>query len=170
MATKKNKFPKMNYELLSLNYCCGIGEVGRFREQEDGYDWGNWGNGFTSKQVKAEKLYKTKEEQAEACYADIVQKTGSGDNFGDDFFSQLIITLVSSYGSDQGGHKKDSHQWQEMEDILLREGWTIWSVFVNPNHGNEVTVYGKYFPDRITHPDDMMEEDEDETEEAREPF
>jgi hypothetical protein len=157
MATKKSKgkFAKMEFGLCSLNYCCGIGEVGSFREEESRYEW--WPK---EKNVPAEKPYATKEEQAEACYAEIVQKTGSGDNWGDDFFSQLVITLVSSYGSDQGVHKKDSHQWPEMEDILLREGWTIWSVFINPNHGNEVTVYGKYFPDRIKHPDDEDNDDD----------
>jgi hypothetical protein len=161
MATKKSKgkFAKMDYSLCSLNFCCGIGEVGSFREEEDHRDWGDWRN-HRPKMIIAEKLFATKEEQAQACYDDIVKRTGSGDNFGDDFFSQLLITLVSSYGSDQGSHKKDSHQWPEMEDILLREGWTIWSVFINPNHGNEVTVYGKYFPDRIKHPDDEDNDDD----------
>jgi hypothetical protein len=156
MATKikeKLLYPEKTFEVSQLNCCCGIGEVGFFHDEEDRYEW-RW-NGQRELIEKAKKKYATKEQQAEACYRQILAKTCEG-GYDGQYYSQLLVSLVSSYGPDNS-QEEGSAQFPELEEILLREGWTIYSVFINPNHGNEVTLYGKYFPDRTKHPDDEEE-------------
>jgi hypothetical protein len=157
MATKikeKLLYPEKEFQVAQLNFCCGIGEVGSFQDEEDRYDW-NW-NGPRQLISKAKKKYATREQQAEACYQEILSETCTG-GYDGEYYSQLLISLVSNYGPDSDQEKRGTAQYPELEEILLREGWTIYSVFINPNHGNEVTLYGKYFPDRTKHPDDEEE-------------
>jgi hypothetical protein len=122
-----------------------------FRDKEPYYDY------FSGKREEVKPKYATREEQAEACYKDFLKETNGGGDYGDDFYSQLLVSVVSSYGPENAPEKVGTAQYPELEEILLREGWTIYSVFINPNHGNEVTLYGKYFPDRTKHPDDEEE-------------
>jgi hypothetical protein len=148
MATKSKKkllYPEKTFEVYQLNCCCGIGEVGMFRDKEPYYDY------FSGKREEVKPKYATREEQAEACYREFVEETKNGDDWVDGQYSQVLVSLVSSYGPDNS-HEEGTAQFPELEEILLREGWTIYSVFINPNHGNEVTLYGKYFPDRTKHP------------------
>lgn len=167
MATKKTKvieekskkqFPRLSFYVEQLPGCCGIGVVSNIKDEEGGWN---------SRSYRAEppkKIHETKEEQAEALYKEIVERTKSG-GWDGDFYSQVLISLVSNYDRSFSPGRAGQHQNQELQDILLREGWTIYSVFINPNHGNEVTLYGKYFSDRTVHPDDLEEEEEDHDEE-----
>lgn len=145
------KYAKMMFEVDEMPGCCGIGIAYHFNARENGYyDW------YSRSTKKPDLLFTTKKQQAEDCYKDILNKT--------DDYTQVLVSLVSSYHKGNG-KPEGSHQWPELEEVLLREGWTIFSVFINPNHGNEVTLYGKYFPerDRETDEDDLLEP-EDETE------
>jgi hypothetical protein len=155
MATKKpsnprKKYRKVDFAVDQMPGCCGIGVVFEFQES-GGWDYTGW--------RKAKSIFITKEEQAEELYKRILEETwGSKARYGENnSYSQLMISLVSNYAD----NRDNKHQFPELEELLLKEGWTIYSVFINPNHGNEVTLYGKYFPERNKHPDDEEEENED---------
>jgi hypothetical protein len=154
MATKKpseprKKYRKVLFDVDQMPGCCGIAVVFSFEEVGE-YTYHGWEATRKRNQVE----FVTKEEQAEELYKRILEETwGKKARYGD-HYSQLMISLVSNYAD-----KRDNkHQFPELEDVLLKEGWTIYSVFINPNHGNEVTLYGKYFPERNKHPDDEEEE------------
>lgn len=132
-AKPRKIYPKKKFCVGQLGWCCGVGVIGGFDDDTGYYDW------------VAPKLYTTREEQAEGCYKDILEGTTKED--GDGYYVQLLLTLVSSYGPGNG-KTTGSAQFPELEEILIREGWTIASVFINPRHGNEVTMYTKYFPER----------------------
>jgi hypothetical protein len=158
MATKKSEekekklFPKKQFYVAQLPGCCGIGVISDIQDSEGTWDFSR---GSYGRMRPAKKEFFTKEEQAEAVYKEMVERTASdGWGIGDGFYSQLLISLVSNYDRDFNERLAGQHQFPELQDILLREGWTIYSVFVNPNHKNEVTLYGKYFPERDKHPDD----------------
>jgi hypothetical protein len=156
MATKKpsnprKKYRKVNFEIEQMAGCCGIGVVFSFQEKDEfEYVYHGW----NSVREETPLEFVTKEEQAEELYKRILEETwGKKARYGDGY-SQLMISLVSNYAD-----KRDNkHQFPELEELLIKEGWTIYSVFINPNHGNEVTLYGKYFPERNKHPDDEEEE------------
>jgi hypothetical protein len=143
--TGTKKYPEIHFGIDELPYCCGIGVPCGFNE-DVGYTGYWWGGEST----KPKKLYKTREEQAEALYKNILSENGLSDQY-----PYLIISLVSNYSS---GDKKGTAQLPELQDILIREEWTINQVFINPNHGNEITVFSKYFPE-------FEDEEEDEDEE-----
>jgi hypothetical protein len=155
MATKKpseprKKYRKVGFEIEQMPGCCGIGVVFSFEETPDTeYVYSGW----KATPVPVKPDFVTKEEQAEELYKRILEETwGPKARYGG-HYSQLMISLVSNYAD-----KRDNkQQFPELEDVLLKEGWTIYSVFINPNHGNEVTLYGKYFPERNKHPDDEDE-------------
>ena len=138
-AKPRKVYPKKNISVGQLGWCCGVGEIGGFEDETGYYDW------YSRKRSPVEKLYVTREEQAEACYKEILERTAKED--GDGYYTQLLLTLVSSYGPGNG-RTEGSAQFPELEEILIREGWTVASVFINPRHGNEVTMYTKYFPER----------------------
>lgn len=138
-AKPRKVYPKKIFCVGQLGWCCGVGEIGGFEDEARYYSW------FDTRRSLAKKLYFTREEQAEACYKDILERTTKED--GDGYYVQLLLTLVSSYGP-ENGKTAGSAQFPELEEILIREGWTIASVFINPSHGNEVTMYTKYFPER----------------------
>lgn len=148
MATKKlskprKKYRKILFEVDQLPGCCGIGAICQFEEED------MWEYSFRDWQSRAKRpaLFATKQEQAEELYQRILHETwGPSARYGDGY-SQLMISLVSNYAKD------GAHQQPELEQVLLKEGWTVYSVFINPNHGNEVTLYGKYFPERDKHPE-----------------
>jgi hypothetical protein len=164
MATKsktKNKEPSLfeiEFSVYQLEHCCGIGEVGGFRELSGGPQW--WGG------PADEPKFHTKKEQVDDLYKRIVEETWSARK--DQYYSCLLITLISCYeaaktkNSITPAHKKAGDaQFPELEEKLLEEGWIISQVFINPNHGNEVTMYTKYFPDRDKDPyEDEYDEDE----------
>lgn len=143
MTKNSEGFHEVNFYVDQMPGCCGIGVVFNF-EEDSGHEW-DW---RSSRQVNKKPEYKTKKEQVDALYKNILGDTG---NPSGDYFTTLMITLVSSYAKD------GSHQFKELEDKLLEEGWTINQVFINPNHGNEVTVYSKYFPERDMHPKELAE-------------
>jgi hypothetical protein len=158
MATKKpsnprKKYRKVSFEIEQMAGCCGIGVVFSFEEgTHTEYTYSGWNTVCVP--VKPE--FVTKEEQAEELYKRILKETwGPGTRYGD-HYSQLMISLVSNYAD----NRDNKQQFPELEELLLKEGWTIYSVFINPNHGNEVTLYGKYFPERNKHPDDEEEDGE----------
>jgi hypothetical protein len=169
MATKngtKKLFKEKTFQLEQLPGCCGVGVISYFKDEEPTYDYSR---GWTPKRTAPRNKYETKEEQAEACYKKFIEQTWDEDDaYDDNAYSYLMITLVSNYDKPMNGFKAGDHQYPEMEEILLREGWNINQVFINPNHGNEVTVYSKYFPerDKLLHDEDgddnWGEDDEDE--------
>lgn len=142
IMAKSKKFPQLTFHVSQLPGCCGIGVVHNFEDAEPQYDW------RTGKQKRLERPFKTKEEQAEGCYKGLLEATC----YPRDHYAQLLIALVSNYE----GIKNEAKQVQrpELQDLLIREGWTIHSVFINPNHGNEVTLFGKYFPERHEVPEE----------------
>jgi hypothetical protein len=157
MATKKpsnprKKYRKVNFEIEQMAGCCGIGVVFSFEEGPDTeYTYSGW----NTVRVPVKPEFVTKEEQAEELYKRILKETwGPEARYGNQY-SQLMISLVSNYAN----NRDNKHQFPELEDLLIKEGWTIYSVFINPNHGNEVTLYGKYFPER-NKPYDEDEDDE----------
>lgn len=147
MTTSK-KLPKLEFSIEQMPGCCGIGVVAHFKEEEGGYDW------RTEKVKRVKRIFETKEEQAEDCYKRILEDTWNESIYGE-HYAQLLISLVSNY---QGKPAGKDIQFPELQDVLIREGWTIHSVFINPNHGNEVTLFGKYFPER----DELPKEDDDD--------
>jgi hypothetical protein len=153
MATKKpsnprKKYRKVDFTVDQMPGCCGIGVVCAFQESGE-WDYTGW------RRKPAKSIFITKEEQAEELYKRILEETwGSKARYGEGY-SQLMISLVSNYAD----NRANKHQFPELEDLLIKEGWTIYSVFINPNHGNEVTLYGKYFPER-NKPYDEDEDDE----------
>jgi hypothetical protein len=153
MATKKpsnprKKYRKVDFTVDQMPGCCGIGVVCEFQESGE-WDYTGW------RRKPAKSIFITKEEQAEELYKRILEETwGSKARYGEGY-SQLMISLVSNYAD----NRANKHQFPELEDLLIKEGWTIYSVFINSNHGNEVTLYGKYFPER-NKPYDEDEDDE----------
>ncbi len=142
--TKKNKakllYPALTFYMEELPGCCGIGVAANIHEEQPHYYY----DGRRVRTTTIKKEHATREEQAEACYKEILKRSAGKDSWSEDgYYSQLLVSLVSNYAE-----KKDTHQNQALEDLLLKEGWSIYSVFINPNHGNEVTLYGKYFPER----------------------
>lgn len=135
--TKKSekKFPEINFRCSASPWCCGVAEVGSFLEEDDGYNW------FTKRATSSEKKYTTRREQAEACYENIIKRTGKT---GDDqqAYAQLLITLVSKYKD------RRTAQFPELAALLKERGWEEYSTFRNPNHGNKVTLYGLRIPQR----------------------
>jgi hypothetical protein len=130
-TTKSNprkKYRRKTFAVDTMPGCCGIGVVRNFCD-EGATEYSYFGRGGKKNPLR----FVTREEQAEACYAQLVQDT---------HYAQLLISLVSFYRDD------NTSQYPELEDVLQREGWTIYSVFINANTGNEVTLYGKYFQDR----------------------
>jgi hypothetical protein len=135
-ASPRKKYTEMQFQVDDAVFCCGIAQVGMFEPTQGVYDYANW------KYKEADKKYATKREQAEACYEQIIERTSpKGPNGA---YAQVLISLVSKYKN----RKKNTHQWPELEDILKEKGWTEHSRFINPNHGNEVVLYGMKFPDR----------------------
>lgn len=159
MATKtevkeKPQFKELNFSVQQFPGCCGIGVISGFRLDEGSH---NWHTGRTS---VAKKKYLTLEEQADACYKKILKET-----WGDwDSYSYLQIALVSHYSDshDNPKEKRGQAQYPELQEKLIAEGWTIQQVFINPNHGNEITVYSKYFPERDKYPMEGNHDDDDD--------
>jgi hypothetical protein len=155
MATKNKpvkKYKDLDFQVEELPGCCGVGIVYYFEEKRGAY---NWQSGRYS---RVTGKHATLEAQAEACYKEILERTWQEGTFGNNY-SYLQIALVSNYVN---GDKVGSAQLPELQEKLLEKGWTINMVFINPNHGNEVTVYSKYFPERNTLPKDDFEELHDE--------
>lgn len=147
MATKtKKKFKKITFGIDEFPYCCGIGVPCGFREDEGGYSWEK------GKYVSARNIYETEEEQAEALYKEMIEHNEQVSQY-----SYLTIALVSNY-KNKGA--EDQGQLPKFQDILIREDWTINQVFINPNHGNELTVFSKYFPE-IRYADENDDDDDD---------
>lgn len=134
-AVKEKKlFADLNYSIDSMEGCCGVGVVHGFEEDIGYYDWNIRGTAYPRKK------YTTRLEQAEACYKKFMKETKLG-GFHDSY-EQLLITLVSKYKNDA-----KPPQFQELQDVLIREGWTIYSVFINHRHGNELTLFGLARPE-----------------------
>lgn len=136
MTTKAEKlYPDINFNVSQSNHCCGIAEVGGFEEDTDGYDW------WARREITAPKKYATREEQADACYKDILRRTDKkGDH--EQAFAQLICSLVTKYKG------KRKPQFPELAKLLKEKGWEEYSTFRNPNHGNTITLYGLRIPQR----------------------
>lgn len=160
MATKnkeKKQFKKLTFHICQLPGCCGIGIISSFDEEQGRYEYLDWRH---DRFVKAKPKFATEEEQAQDAYDRLIadtwwttRKDGSEDY---DDYSCLMISLVSAYSSARPFPSKHPTgvQFPALQDILIREGWQINQVFINPNHGNEVTLFTKYFPDRKTLEDD----------------
>lgn len=145
MATKAGTKEKKTYKELTFYVedfpgCCGIQVVGSFREEGGHYTYPNgmWGGG---KWNPAKNKYVTAEEQAEAVYKKILKETEC---------PCLTVSLVSRWNQTEGKNKEEgTAQLPALHDILIREGWQINQVFINPVHGdNEVTLFTKVFPER----------------------
>jgi hypothetical protein len=156
-AKPRKLYPDLSYQVGNMNGCCGIGVVSNFTDSHGEWDYSDW----NSRYKPAKKKYVTKREQAQACYNAFIDETAKGGRYGDTFYSQLLVSLVSSYGKNNDV-AVGSHQNQDLQDILLENGWVIYSVFINPNHGNEVTLFGKYFPERDKVPSDDEGDDLDD--------
>jgi len=126
MTTSKKRYPKLLSEMAQFPGCCGIGVIYDIRE-DDGENW------WQSTPVKVDRPYKTRLQQAKAWYDTDIK--------GQSEYATLMISLVSAYKG------TNVHQHQHVEELLIKKGWTINSVFINPNHGNEITLYSKYFPE-----------------------
>ena len=141
----KKRYRDIAFEVEALVGCCGIGVVFQFEEMEESN--GYWGS------PAIPLKHATKEAQAKACYKEILEKTEKGNTWGDDKFTTLLISLVSKYKTPRDGQEA---QFPELAALLVKEGWKIDQQFVNPNHGNEVILYSKHFPERINK---FLEED-----------
>lgn len=128
--------------------CCGIGVAYSFREQ-DAVDYRGWGY----KGVEVKPKYSTEQEQAEAAYDDIIN-----DLFMENQYTTGYITLVSKYRDEgprsdpeymKNGDGTLKRQFPALQDLLVAKGWEVNHKFVNPNHGNEVTVFSIHFPHLI---------------------
>lgn len=146
----KATLPKMEYSCGQMGHCCGIAEIGGFEHDTGGYNW------HTGKHYSAKLVHETKEEQAEACYKSFIEETG------EEGYALLLLSLVTKYGKhDYAHHKAGESQWPEMEAILKREKWRVYKRFINPFHGNEVTLYGMYFDDRAKDKRHLDDRDDD---------
>ena len=153
MATKTKKkakklFPKIDFGVQQLPGCCGIGVVGYFEEETGGYDY------RLNRVREAKTGFASAKAQANDCYERILKDTWDGWND----YTYLQISLVSNY---VGGDKPGTAQLPALQQKLIDEGWTINMVFINPNHGNEVTLFSKYFPERLEKPNERQLEEDD---------
>lgn len=120
--------------------CCGIGIFCRFQQApthdlDYETDWRR-----PQKKVNDTK-FDTMEEVAEDLYQRMIKYAEELS-----YYTTYQIALVSHYDT---GPNAGTHQFQELEDILLREEWVITQVFINPNHGNEITLFTKHFPEWV---------------------
>jgi hypothetical protein len=150
---------RINFYIDALPGCCGVGVIYNIKEEDEYKYTGHYGDG---RRVRAKRRYFTKEEQAQACYDRLVKVLENEDNFDHQYgsagYNTYLITLVSNY-AEKG--TDDQGQFPELQDVLLANGWQINQVVVNPNHGNEITLFSKHDPKW----GDAEEEDEDEDEE-----
>ncbi len=145
------EYPRINFDIDQLPGCCGIGVVGRFNTEHPSY-YDNYGR---RREARTKEMFSTAKKQAEDCYKRLVDETyGEDAAVNDNSFSTLIITLVSYYRDKPA---PDHIQLPELHNILIRKGWEISQKFINPNHGNEVTMYTKYFPERVDNFEEAVE-------------
>lgn len=132
----KKQFRNLRFYVDQLPGCCGIGVVANFEEEEEfRYYWGNH-------KEQSEAPWATLEEQAEDCYKRILEKTWGETTDGDEY-STLMITLVSKYKDTKKGP-----QLPALAALLKKKRWKVAEKFINPNHGNEVTLFVKHFGNR----------------------
>lgn len=147
--TKKKAGPstkvhrKMNFGISELPGCCGIAVVNSFMiEDEYEYGYGSWEQ---NRRKLVKPKYETLEEQAEFCYQELVAKSYEEADY--DKYTTLLVSLVTKYQNPEEEGVKA--QFPELAKILDREGWDKVKTFINPNHGNEVTLWIKHFPERV---------------------
>lgn len=139
--TGDKKLRDITFQIEEMPGCCGIGVVCCF-DEEEAFRWTNWGE----RKHPVPGKYETPEEQAEACYKSILNKTWGKGAIPDDWadgteYSTLQISLVSKYRND------GPPQFPALQTLLKRKQWRTLS-FINPNHGNQVTLFTKHFPRR----------------------
>lgn len=100
--------------------CCGIGVLCNFEIDSEG-------------DYRYDKAQATPKEFEKWYKSDVRYARGE--------YRHLMVTLVSSYKGSKTEQIPGFIEWLEKE-----KGWEKSSVFVNPNHGNEVTVLQKTFP------------------------
>ena len=169
-----SKYQKINFVVEQFPGCCGIGIACYFEEaSEYDYQW-YWQAGI-SKKVQ-NPTFKTEQEQAEDCYKRILNQV-----FEEEKYTTCMIALVSKYeGGKRGDEKwatnKDGsieRQFGALQDLLVENGWEITHQFINPNHGNENTVFTIHFPPLVEEynkafndEDNGIYEDEEEVDDA----
>lgn len=139
------KYRDITFSVDQLPGCCGIGVAYSFAEQP-AIDYQHWGY----KGVAVAPKYSTEREQAEAAYEEIINTL-----FMDNQYTTGYITLVSKYRDEgprsdpeymKNGDGTLKRQFPALQDLLVKKGWDVNHQFINPNHGNEITVFSIHFP------------------------
>lgn len=142
--SKKKQFPYKDFELEEYPSCCGIGCITEIREEESSY------SGWAQPPKPPKLRFTTRTEQA----IDFVERVEKRLTASETGYAQGLVALVSRYKEERprdwySGKEGEivKSQAPEIEEQLLKNGWTIYNVFINPKHGNEITLYGKFFED-----------------------
>jgi hypothetical protein len=131
-STKKSEFPRITFSLGSIPNCCGIIELGEFKESTGSRDWFN-------NRYEPGEFFDTEEEQFkdfnDTFDAELASYIKHGNCEGGRYL--LIASLVTKYGKTNRGQFPILQKWFE------EKGWKVNVSFKNDNTGNVVTMYQK---------------------------
>jgi len=151
MTKSKKQFPRILFGVDQYPNCCGIGVIhGLYGSEKEERLFGG-----KTRTNRGYKEFETEKEQAE----DFVTRAEERISDDCDGYNYAQIALVSKYHSTTKEDRSNSNaivfkegtgQYPHIQKELKTRGWEAIATFINPNHDhNEITVYQKYFPDRV---------------------
>jgi hypothetical protein len=160
---KKKLLNKITFHITEMPGCCGIGVANGFSADAGAGRWVY--RGGRDRFIPQKGKFDTPEEQARNCLDRILKHSWDKDNsysVSDGNYSCVYVNLISNYSEREDQPDEKRMQFPALQDLLIAEGWVINNVFINPNHGNEITVFSKYFPDRDKNLDEYYDDNEDD--------